>query len=329
LKVQEAGKIGVVHRSDGKTDIYFVVNRSENPQNATLNFRITGKKPEIWNADDLSIKEANVWLQMPNSTQVSLHLGGQEALFLVFRQNAEEKAHITAVESSSNASIWWNIGNNFYLSQAGSIDVAYSTGQKMKLSTDNPTKQGIGGTWKVDFKPKMGANFTSSFNELQDWSKNSDEKIRYFSGTALYTNTVDVTAESLSSGKRTVLDLGEMYDIARIRINGGSSIPVWYKPFKTDITQYLKAGANRIEIEVTNTWANALVGDERFPAGFEKRNRKEGYLIKDYPDWFLKNQEIPSGRKTFSVFNYYNNQSELHAAGLVGPVILTVYNPAQ
>jgi hypothetical protein len=266
---------------------------------------------------------------MPNSTQVSLHLGGQEALFVVFRHNAEEKAHITSVESSSNASIWWNIGSNFYLSEAGSIDVAYSTGQKMKLSTDNPTKQGIGGTWKVDFKPKMGANFTSSFNELQDWSKNSDENIRYFSGTALYTNTVDVTAESLSSGKRTVLDLGEMYDIARIRINGGSSIPVWYKPFKTDITQYLKTGANRIEIEVTNTWANALVGDERFPAGFEKRQTKDGFFVKDYPDWFLKNQEIPSGRKTFSVFNYYNNQSELHAAGLVGPVILTVYNPAQ
>ncbi len=85
---------------------------------------------------------------------------------------------------------------------------------------------------------------------------------------------------------------------------------------------------NQLEIAVTNTWANALIGDEQIPPDFvapkptESSRKSTGYQLARFPDWFLKNQPRPSARKTFTTWNYYNKESELKPAGLAGPVRL-------
>jgi hypothetical protein len=125
---------------------------------------------------------------------------------------------------------------------------------------------------------------------------------------------------------RTVLDLGEMNDIAEVRVNGKSAGVLWYPPYRADITELLVAGENNLEILVTTNWANRLIGDEQEPADFEwgkDRGEKMGRAMLAYPDWFVKNQPRPSqGRKTFSVWYYYRKDSPLKPAGLVGPVRL-------
>ena len=39
-----------IHRTHGDVDIYFVINRTNQPQKREFTFRVTGKQPEIWNA---------------------------------------------------------------------------------------------------------------------------------------------------------------------------------------------------------------------------------------------------------------------------------------
>jgi hypothetical protein len=46
----------------------------------------------------------------------------------------------------------------------------------------------------------------------------------------------------------------------------------WKAPFRLDVTDALRPGANRLAIEVTNTWSNRLVGDAQ-PGATERFTR--------------------------------------------------------
>jgi hypothetical protein len=162
------------------------------------------------------------------------------------------------------------------------------------------------------------------FPELIDFSQHSNKSVNYFAGTATYRKKIAMNAASLK--ERTILDLGEMNDIAEVHVNGKSAGVLWYPPYRADITELLVAGENNLEILVTTNWANRLIGDEQEPADFEwgkDRGEKMGRAMLAYPEWFVKNQPRPSqGRKTFSIWFYYRKDSPLKPAGLVGPVRL-------
>ena len=119
------------------------------------------------------------------------------------------------------------------------------------------------------------------------------------------------------------MDLGTVYDMATVEINGKEVGVLWFPPFKIDITDYVKAGTNSLKISVTNTWANRLIGDEQYPADFEwgTDRAKEGRAMKTFPEWFLRNEpRTEQGRKTFNLWYYYRKDSALQPAGLLGPV---------
>lgn len=97
--------------------------------------------------------------------------------------------------------------------------------------------------------------------------------------------------------------MGELHDIAQLRINGQDAGVLFYPPYIKDITPWLKPGDNELEIMVTNNWANALIGDEQIPADFEwgEDRGTNGRMLKKYPEWFLKGQARPSDRKCFTI----------------------------
>jgi hypothetical protein len=66
-----------------------------------------------------------------------------------------------------------------------------------------------------------------------------------------------------------VLDLGEVRELAQVRVNGKDLGILWKRPFTMDVSAAVKPGWNNLEVAVTNLWPNRLIGDERLP--LEKR----------------------------------------------------------
>ena len=66
-------------------------------------------------------------------------------------------------------------------------------------------------------------------------------------------------------GARLWLDLGAVGDIAEVSVNGKTVGILWKPPYRVDVTDSLKPGANQLEIKVTNEWNNRIAGDRGAP----------------------------------------------------------------
>jgi len=178
------------------------------------------------------------------------------------------------------------------------------------------------GAWLVTFDPKWGGPAAPvTFESLVDWTTRSESGIRYYSGTAVYRKTFDLAAIS----GEMFLDLGTVNHLARVKVNGRDLGVVWCAPWGVAVPKgLLKRTGNVLEIEVTNVWANRLIGDEQEP---EDCVYTPGYMggryLKRFPDWFAKHEKRPSaGRYTFTTWNYFDKNSKPVSSGLLGPVRL-------
>ena len=80
-------------------------------------------------------------------------------------------------------------------------------------------------------------------------------------GTALYTTTFQLSDPK--SAADWTLQLGDVRESARIRVNGQEVTTLWAVPFECRIGAYLKKGENQIEVEVTNLPANRIAQLDR------------------------------------------------------------------
>ena len=115
------------------------------------------------------------------------------------------------------------------------------------------------------------------------------------------------------------LDLGKAFNTVSVMINGQDLGLLWKPPYAIDLSGKLKPGANKLVLQVTNLWANRLIGDEQFPDDltWDKRN------LKEIPVWLDDISKRPEPRrKTFTTYKFFNKDSALLPSGLIGPVFL-------
>jgi len=150
---------------------------------------------------------------------------------------------------------------------AGDYELKFANGQTRALmvsATAAPVE--IVGPWEVSFPPGRGAPEKITFDQLTDWTKRAEDGIKYFSGKAAYRRTFDVSDTALRAPHSAIiLDLGQVNDLAIVRVNGQELGTLWQPPYCVDITGALKPGANTLEVEVVNTWNNRLAGDAALP----------------------------------------------------------------
>ncbi len=129
--------------------------------------------------------------------------------------------------------------------------------------------------------------------KLTSYTENNDAGIKYFSGTATYTKTINVPANALTKGSQVWLDLGDVKNLAEVTVNGKPLGVIWKKPFRVDVTHAVKAGANKVEIKVVNLWVNRLIGDA---------------------------QPGVTNKITYTAMPFYQANAKLQPSGLLGPV---------
>jgi hypothetical protein len=55
--------------------------------------------------------------------------------------------------------------------------------------------------------------------------------------------------------------LGNLRELAELKVNGKSCGVIWSSPFLVDIPDAARPGVNRPEIIVVNFWPNRIIGD--------------------------------------------------------------------
>ncbi|WP_321373096.1 glycosyl hydrolase [uncultured Draconibacterium sp.] len=213
------------HRQVDGTDIYWVNNRSDEATEMDVTFRVAGKIAEVWHPET-GKTEAVSFAISGNQTTVPMHLEPNDAVFVVFGDNTNEK----------------------------SVNIPKVAESKLEE---------VAGPWTVEFQPERGAPAQATFEALTPWNENADQGIKYFSGTASYKKTIATPESWLADGSEVWIDLGALQNMAEVKVNGKSMGIVWKKPFKVNITEGLTAGENELEIEVTNLWVNRQIGDQQ------------------------------------------------------------------
>lgn len=326
--------VRIAARREGDTELFFVANLNPQPASFTASFGVAGLQPELWDAETGTIELAPRWRQKAGRTEVDLPLGAEKSIFVVFRSNSQNRDQLDSIEAPSG----WKVASDPQGRAVISADAAlrgtavFTSGRRSNFELPAPVAMTVTGPWEVALHPAVGPTKTIQLEALQSLSEHRDPDVRYFSGTANYRTTVRLDAALLAAGRRVELKLGDVRDLVRVAVNGRNLGVSWHPPFVRDVTDALHPGENLVELAVTNTWCNRLVGDEQEPPDFEwgtDRGLDKGRTLKGYPAWFVENQPRPSsGRKAWVNFFYYRQGATLIPSGLLGPVAL-VSEPTQ
>ncbi len=202
---------------------------------------------------------------------------------------------------------------------AGPVQLQTSSGKTKAVNVPAQTSPiEMSGPWTLSFPPNWGAPPQVTLDNLISWPQHTDPGVRYFSGTATYSKSFTLPASALGPNKAISLDLGAVKNIARVKLNGHDLGVLWKPPFRADLSTFAQAGANQLEIEVTNLWANRLIGDEQLPPDVQW----DGPHLRAWPQWFLDGKPSPTGRLTFTTWHHWTKDSPLLDSGLLGPVTL-------
>lgn len=255
-KVPDGMNVYQGHQKDGDTDIYILSNQDNRALTMDVAFRVTGKQPELWDPVTGVIRKLPAFRQEEKTTVVPMKLEKNECVFVVFREKGEPSA--TTLEAN------------------------YPAPLRTREATDE---------WNVTFESAFKTPSPVRMATLDNLSDNANDSIRYFSGTATYTTSVNL--DRVGRGEHMFMAFDNVGTMAKVYINGKYAGGVWTAPYRLDVTDFVKNGNNDVKVEVVNTWVNRIVGDMNLPE---------------------------SERETYLFVNHLNAKTPLPPSGIIGKV---------
>jgi hypothetical protein len=289
-----ASEIGIVHRHTDDGEIYFVANTGNQPQDVQATFRVEGMQPEIWDPMNGRVKPAAI---VATTTRV-----------------AGTPANVRGVPDGTTSV-------NLKLEPYESTIVAFTkrtlpAPKKSEFLGELPSSIDLSSNWTVTFG--KGWNVTSvngsmkvAMDKLTSWIDLPNEK--NFSGVATYENTVNVEPGMLNDGLSLSFDFGQgkpspergggqgyhaildapVREAAIVYVNDQRVGSVWCAPYAVDVTGKLKAGENKIRVEVANLAVNYMAGI-KLP-NYNYQGVTETYGNRFQPQGLNLIQPLPSG----------------------------------
>jgi hypothetical protein len=259
-----APAVRVLRLAAGGDAAFLVNNESGRAVRTTATFPVRGT-PDHWDPRTGRTAVAPVF-QAHDTTSVPLDLGPYETTVVVFRHDAPPPAQVPHLLRAGGLAV----ERVARVDQGLEADVVADAPGRTRLigeaggrlyAGDAVVEDPLGPVpldrdWAVRLEP----DGTDVRRALGSWTSFAPR----FSGAATYSTSVDLTGTELA-GRRLVLDLGDVRDVAEVAVNGRRFGPLLWTPHRLDVTDALRAGSNAIAVTVTNTLAN-VHGDPR-PSG--------------------------------------------------------------
>ncbi len=188
---------------------------------------------------------------------------------------------------------------------AGTPNVVNTEAQKRLTSQPDGPAITLTNPWRFQFlQGRPNLTTTATLPKLGSWTTVSDSA-GYFWGIGRYTTSFDLPAGAKTASY--LLSLGDVREVADIRLNGESIGTAWCIPFQLTLpTDKLKPQGNQLEIDVTNLSANYMRLYDRL-----------------HPEWkkFYDINIVDIRYKPFDATKW-----DALPSGLLGPVTLTPVN---
>ena len=327
VSVPKGANIHWLHRQDQALDLYFVTNQHAHAIDVNVSFRVAGGQVSFWDPNTGTVRPAPlVSTTQANRTNVVVSLPAFTSQFVVFDAHAKQAPPVyTALYHNKHpllkAESGWvkhhtqNAAPSFqftgtqveggqgqtpwFFSEPGDYQLKTASGQFKSIQTKS-SQQAINGPWQVHFEAGWGAPSHIILATLQPLSDHTHAAVRHYSGTMRYQTGFEfdnMEFDNMDNAEQVLLDLGQVANIAQVRINGEVIATKLRAPFVFDIKPQLKQGHNQLEVHVTNTWRNQLIFD---------------------------NNRSPEDKKTWTTNAPKPHEKQLTPAGLIGPVKLLV-----
>jgi hypothetical protein len=165
--------------------------------------------------------------------------------------------------------------------------------KEWKYFQEQPLSLSLNHGWTLQFSDSQPAiNGVFNIDKPVSWTTLDMPEAKINAGAALYSIAIEIPD---FAADEWILDLGDVRESARVRINGKEAGVCWAVPFRLPVGDFLKKGLNKIEVEVTNLPANRIADYDR--RGIQWRKFKEinlvdlNYKATGYGHW----QPLPSG----------------------------------
>lgn len=267
VSLAENAPLKWTHRATDAVDLYFVTNLGDSPISTEARFRVSGRDVSLWYPETAKILPAS-YRSGDSDTAVTLDLDTHESVFVVFAGAAPAPARQLPLP------------------------------QLRRIAT-------VPGPWTVTFLDAGGPQQPLTLQTLAPWHTSDHPPVRYYSGTARYTTTFELPQAAADQPQDLLLDLGEVGQIAEVWLNGRPLGSDWMPPYRIELGAAARPGKNQLEIQVTNLWANRLIGD----AGLALGETVGKNVYRPYTQGTLYTQVTGLGR-----------DHPLFPSGLAGPV---------
>ncbi|MBN1108893.1 MAG: hypothetical protein JXR66_03260 [Bacteroidales bacterium] len=257
---KETFLIDFIHYRLDETDVYFIVNTSGKWISRLCRFRQEGRVPEMWDPVSGAIIPVSVYEQDDHRINMPVTLAPYGSQVIVFRKG-RPSPHFKAIKGDGlDPPLMRFTTDGLCLLQEGTFELEdMNSTQKFSHRISSRV---ITGPWEVSFDRSRGGPDKVIFNELISWTESDDEGIKYYSGTATYSNSFELDAGFLpADNEKIFLDLGNISSVGEVWLNGRHLGITWAEPYLSDVTGIIKEGGNKLVVEISNTWSNRLKGD--------------------------------------------------------------------
>ncbi len=252
-----AARLSFQHRRVDGAEVYFLMNWGDD-FSGWVTFPVVELVPEVWNADTGHTFPAGVYRVDDKRTDVFVSLSHLESLLVVFAEG-DSPLHVVKCDEGVTACTRDGVLTAmFHDSQPHRV--VLSDGRVEALQVDLPPPLVLNRGWTLSTDPSRGVGISQpvrlELDRLSSWR--SLPSLQHFSGVATYATVFDVPESMIRKDVGLTLELGEVYELADVWLNGQRAGTSWYAPYQLDITNLVQAGANTLQMDVPNILKNHL-----------------------------------------------------------------------